>query len=176
MVSDPKEQEIRELLDRFWEGETSLEEERTLKEYFLYAKVSEDLQETAAYFISLRELPAEVLGVEFDDEVLSRIHASGGARVLQMNFFQSYWKQIAAAVVVLTVSAWYIWTGDHIAKEDKIYTAEGQVEDREIQEAFHETKKALFLLSGKFDRGNQQMKQLKKFDEATQQLKELNNE
>ena len=47
--------DIQTMLDRYWEGETTLEEERTLKAYFASGQVDERLRSVAPLFQALRE-------------------------------------------------------------------------------------------------------------------------
>lgn len=176
-MSDTKEQDIRKLLEAYWKGETSLEEEKTLKEYFHFAKVPDDLQETACFFHSLSNSTGQELGDDFDNEILSRINSKGGATVKRMSFFHQHWKGMAAAVLVLIVGSWLIWSlGADQKGSDRIYTAEGNVEQAEVEAAFEETKQALFMLSGKFQRGKEEVKKLEKFNQATEEIKDTSNE
>lgn len=46
--------DIQTLLDRYWEGETTMEEERALKAYFEGDEVAEELRHEAAYFKALQ--------------------------------------------------------------------------------------------------------------------------
>jgi hypothetical protein len=50
-----KYEEIQEMLDRYWEGETTLEEERRIKTYFNSGKVDRRLQTFAPMFQAFRE-------------------------------------------------------------------------------------------------------------------------
>ncbi len=47
--------EIQALLDRYWEGETTLEEERALKSYFASGQVDDRLRSVAPLFHALQE-------------------------------------------------------------------------------------------------------------------------
>lgn len=46
--------EIQELLNRYWEGETTLEEERRLRDYFAIGPVPEQFRREAELFLALR--------------------------------------------------------------------------------------------------------------------------
>ncbi len=46
---------IRILLDRYWEGETNLEEERELKAYFNSGQIADEFQDDAAFFQALQQ-------------------------------------------------------------------------------------------------------------------------
>ncbi len=47
--------EIQALLERYWEGETTLEEERSLKSYFAAGQIDERLRSVAPLFQALKE-------------------------------------------------------------------------------------------------------------------------
>ncbi len=46
--------DIQKLLDRYWKGETTLEEERRLREFFAAGPVPEQFRQEAALFLALR--------------------------------------------------------------------------------------------------------------------------
>jgi len=178
MASDINEITIRELLNKYWDGKTSLDEERDIKEFFLYAVVPSDLSEEAAYFRAMVEAPEEVLGDDFDLEVLQKagIVGQGGAKVFSINSQKSFWK-FAAAAVIFGICTWAIWSnlGKFNTGEEQ-FTEININNQQEINEAFNQTKQALFLVSSKFNRGNTEVSKLKKFDEAREQVKTISNE
>jgi hypothetical protein len=168
---------IRPLLQKYWEGNTSLDEERDIKEFFLYAPVPSDLVDEAAYFRSMIEVPEDVLGDDFDLEVLQKtgIENKGGAKVFSIAP-QSSMYRAAAAAVIIGVCGWFIWSNLGDYQNDQLLSEENSQNQQEIEEAFTQTKQALFLLSSKFNRGNSEVVKLKKFDEAREQVKTISNE
>jgi hypothetical protein len=73
--------EIRQLLEKYWQAETTLEEERLLAEYFRQPGIAADLEPMRELFV-WREEEAEVKpGADFDSRMLRRItemERSGG--------------------------------------------------------------------------------------------------
>lgn len=178
MAFNHKEQEMRAMLERFWEGDTSLSEEQALKEYFAFANVPDDLEEIAAYFRSLQNGQEEILDDSFDSEVLQRIGAEpqGGAVVRPLHSLGRYWKMAAAVTVFVGLGSWFIWNQDSLNTSANDQVIATNVDQEEVQKAFQETKKALFMLSSNFKKGSEQAKQLGKFEEAQQQVKTISHE
>jgi hypothetical protein len=178
MAFNHSEQEIRAMLERFWEGDTTLAEERTLKEYFAFANVPDDLEHIAAYFNATNVGTEEILDDSFDTEVLQRIgvEPKGGAVVRPLHSLGRYWKMAAAVAVFVGLGAWLIWSQDSTDPVIDGQAIASNVDQEEVQKAFQETKKALFMLSNNFNRGSEQVKQLGKFEEAQQQVKTISHE
>ena len=66
---------ITQLLERYWECRTSLEEENILKAFFSQKDVPEELLRYKALFdYTLSEPKEEVLGDDFDEEIMSLIN------------------------------------------------------------------------------------------------------
>ena len=88
-----KYEEIKDLLDRYWDGETSLEEERRIKTYFSAGPVDERLRSFAPLFTAIRQ----------EQEVRMQT----GSKVAPMRP-RMYQFAAAAAVALLALAAW--WT------------------------------------------------------------------
>ena len=66
---------ITQLLERYWECRTSLEEENILKAFFSQKDVPEELLRYKALFdYTLSEPKEEVLGDDFDEKIMSLIN------------------------------------------------------------------------------------------------------
>lgn len=92
--------DIQNLLDRYWEGETTLEEERALKAYFASGQVDERLHSVAPLFQALHEEQ----NVRYTQ-----------AKIVPMNPVMYTWQNLAvAASVALLLSAglWWWTQGD----------------------------------------------------------------
>jgi len=89
--------DIQALLDRYWEGETTLDEERRLKAFFSAGNIPEAYRPLAPFFLALQaeqtvQLPAR-------EQTITRYRA-----------VRWYWPAAAAiAAVLLTAGAW-CWT------------------------------------------------------------------
>lgn len=88
--------DIQELLDRYWEGETTLEEERRLRAFFAAGPVPEQYRQEAALFLALR---AE-RSVELPDR----------KGILPQRKINRYWWAAAASIVLLLSAGWWWMT------------------------------------------------------------------
>ena len=89
---------LEELLEKYWQCETSVEEEQQLQAYFRHTPVPEGLKETAALFRYFEaQKSKEVSDIAFEKSVLRRISAPRG-RMANLIFTLS--KMVAKAFVI----------------------------------------------------------------------------
>lgn len=156
---------IRELLLKFWDGKTSLEEEKNIKAFFQYNEVGEDLQEDKVYFELVRQNENIVLDEDFDRIIMDKIDKKSGGVVRTMNYRSVY--RIAATILIIIGIAALSW---FMNNEDDKQIAE-TVDQEEVQKAFDETKEALLLMSSKLNKGGNHTMLLGKFNEAENVIK-----
>jgi hypothetical protein len=152
---------IEELLNRYWECETSLEEETQLREHFQGGNVPEDQKEAAAlfqYFHASRN--QSVPDVTLDASRLQE-HTPKGKWVQ----LAGYSLRIAAGIAVLVIATWFIRS--EMQKND---LAENEAQEEEVRLAFEETKKALMMISANFGKAEQEAKKINLFNEAQEQI------
>lgn len=99
---------IEQLLDRYWNGETSLEEERILRAFFSQEDIPAGLRQYKPLFAYEQSEPAEdVLGDDFDSRMLSVINEQETpvkARVVTMNIrLRPLFKAAAIVAIFLTL-------------------------------------------------------------------------
>ena len=99
---------INQLLERYWAGETSLEEEQILRSFFSQPNVPEELKQYRFLFIYEQTEPAtDVLGDDFDEQLMSIIERPRPvkARVLTIGQrFAPLFKAAAVVAIILTLS------------------------------------------------------------------------
>lgn len=66
-------QRIHQLLDKYWECATSVEEERELRDFFTSGPIPSELLPYKAWFVSYEAETLSPLGPEFDNRVLRQI-------------------------------------------------------------------------------------------------------
>src|SRR3569832_1076592 len=94
---------IEELLQKYWNCETSLDEEKQLRDYFQHADVPEQLKETASLFRYFEEQKStSVQDITFNGLIVHG-HKAGRSRMLVYISLR-----IAAGVAVLIVAGWFI--------------------------------------------------------------------
>lgn len=156
-------------MSKYWSGETTLEEERALKDYFQRDDVPGELNETAdmfRYFTAAQQ--ASLNDITFDRAVINRVsHKPVQGRVRSL-FFNSM--RIAAGVVVLMAATWFI------RKEIRQTTPQEVVDTYDDPKlAFEETKKALLMISKSFGTAEEQAKKINLFNEAQEEIQKQSN-
>lgn len=99
---------INQLLERYWAGETSLEEEQILRSFFSQPNLPDELKQYRCLFIYEQTEPAtDVLGDDFDEQLMSIIERPRPvkARVLTIGQrFAPLFKAAAVVAIILTLS------------------------------------------------------------------------
>lgn len=132
---------IEKLLDAYFEGTTSLSEEKTLQNYFNYETVAEHLVQYKLLFLSLRVAKEEVSSKDF---VLPNDAKKAD---------RTWWYSIAALLVVaLAVAGFYL--------SQPQYTQEEQ----EALAAFEKSKEAMLFLSENLNRGAERLTFVEQFE------------
>jgi hypothetical protein len=94
---------IKQLLDKYWEANTSLEEEKMLADYFKSGNVHPNLLVYCQLFSYYDEQYQVSLPEDFDKKVLQRIEEQKSAPVIRK--MNSIWLRVAAAVIILITAA-----------------------------------------------------------------------
>jgi hypothetical protein len=154
---------IDELLNKYWNCETSLEEEQELRQYFRGSQVPEQWKETASLFRYFEESKKKSLDDQpFDPRLLEKItvqQKGKGARLLYNSM------RIAAGIAVLMIAVWFV------RKEVRNSTPQEIVDTYDDPKlAFEETKKALMMISKSFGQAEEQAKKINLFNEAKEEI------
>jgi hypothetical protein len=153
---------IDQLLNKYWNCETSLEEEQQLREYFRGREIPEQLKETAALFRYFDTHKKKSLSdAEFDSAILKKIKTPKG-KVVRLIYNSM---RIAAGIAVLVVATWFV--REEIRKSTP--QAEADTYD-DPKLALEETKKALLMISKTFGTAREKAKSINMFNEAQQKV------
>lgn len=97
---------MQALLDKYFEGETSLQEERDLQTYFRKGNVHESLLPYQPMFQHFREEQTRKLDAAFDARLLEQLQIveKPQTRVISMRV----WMARAAAVLLIFAGAWWV--------------------------------------------------------------------
>lgn len=139
------ESRIEELMEKYWAGETSIEEERQIKAYF---KANPSLTNEGKYFRALSGKQQVVAGKSF-------AHPGKSKRKAQWS---------AAAVITVGIMAALLVFQDARTQREFV------VEDP--QEAYEITRKALLMVSSGLNEGKSYSKELTKINKAQEIIKE----
>ena len=155
--------EIKQLLEKYWNCETSLEEEQQLREYFRGNNIPESLKETSELFRYFETQKKDSLIQGFDGEVMKRIKEERPqGKVVKMMFNVA---RIAAGLVVVVAATYFV--REEIRKS---YPPEIADTYSDPKLAFEETKKALMMISKGFGKAQKEARRINLLNEAEQKI------
>ena len=139
---------IESLLDSYFEGETSLDQENTLREYFSGNEVAPHLMAYQGLSLGLKNAQKEVSKREV---ILPQTQTATNSR--------RKWLSIAASAVVLLGVVGLQFSGNQMTSEEQQALAE-----------FNKTKETLLLMSKSFNKGTQGLAVIDQFTETTNKI------
>jgi len=157
-------EKIDELLSKYWNCETSLEEEEQLQAYFRNASIPDRHKEAAGLFRYFDQQKKKALtDASFEGSVMKKIQAPKAGRIRTLVFNSM---RIAAGVIVLVLAVWLV------RMEVRKSTPQEMADTFDNpKEAFEETKKALIMISKSFGTAEEQAKKINLFNEAQQEIR-----
>jgi hypothetical protein len=164
--------QLEELLHKYWECETSLEEEQQLREYFCRTDVPEPWKDTAALFQYFEKQKQKTVQPQFEEAVIQAIKRPPGGKTLSLVQISL---RIAAGVAVVLAAVFFV------RQEIRSNNADIAFEDTydDPRKALEETKKALMMISKGFGRAETQAKKINMLNEAQDKIQakpEVNTE
>lgn len=132
--------DISATLDKYWEGETSLQEEKLLKAYFNNLNILPQHEAYKDYFLYLG-MGQEIAFKDDKDKPIA-LPNSSQTKVIQIK----RWLYAAAAVFVLGLSSWFVFQTMNTNNSSQSLVQE--IEDPE--EAYRVTMEALAMLSSQY--------------------------
>jgi hypothetical protein len=164
MPMDSKE--IGPLLEKYWNCETSLEEEKILRDYFNGSDVPDQLKDAADLFRFFEGERKRSLEEKFDHDIMRSVKKTErNTKIVSM----VRWAQvarIAAGVFVVVVAGYFV--KNEVMKSQQ----QAQVVDTfdDPKAALEETKKALMLISKSFGKAKEGAGKINLFNEAEQKI------
>ncbi|WP_339611069.1 hypothetical protein [uncultured Planktosalinus sp.] len=145
-------QKIEQLLEAYFEGQSSLEDEKRLKAYFSNSEVAPHLEPYRELFVSFVQAKAEK-----SDAKLKSLQAEkqGVHKILKQ------WYSIAALLVVALGVTFFIQTNSNSISK---------AEQREAEIAFEKTKEALNFFSYQFNESAQKLSVLNEFGHSANKI------
>lgn len=157
---------IKELLEKYYAGETTLKEEDALKHFFAEEVVPERLKADQELFRAMiASEQEEVLGDDFDEAVLSQLEGSS-FRWGRHEWIYTLSGLAAAAVIVIS-----LWIGGVFAPQRSL---PGTINNPQV--AYAETRKALAEVSDNLNKGLAPVQSAaKKLDEPVKQMSKIDD-
>lgn len=154
---------IDELLRKYWECETTLEDEQQLQEYFSGQEIAKEHRSAAPLFRFYRENKKKSIDdASFEQQVVQKVKGKGKGRLVVL--FQNSMR-IAAGIAVLMIAVYFIKTEVRKSTPQEIVDT---YDDPQL--AFEETKKALLMISKGFGKAEEGAKKINLFNEAREEI------
>jgi len=160
---------IESLLEKYWKAETSLEEEKALRDYFHNSIVPEQLNETAQLFRYFENEKSKTLNENFGDVVTKRVQQRHDGKIVQMNWFR--FARVAAGIAVMVAAVYLIGREVRSSSPKQIADTES-----DPQLAFEETKKALMMISKNFNKAQREASKINLINEAEEKIQRKTKE
>ena len=152
-VTCPVTDDVDVILEKYWNGETSVQEENVLKAYFKSGKVSDN----HLAFADLFSFFDEQAQITFDDS-RSKDDKKDSPKTGQIiSIFYKKWVYAAAAASVLIIASVFVIKNFNTETTQPTYTSVHEIEDPE--EALRVTKEALAMVSKKFRKSQESIKE-----------------
>lgn len=158
---------IKQLLEKFYEGQTSLEEEIHLKEYFAGDSIPEELLEDKELFVSMGAADGQVIVPgDLNTKLIDTINAAERkeTRVKRINLYS--FSGLAAGLLII-FSVYFAFLRETPTDVLAQYT----IQDEE--QAYLEAKKALTYVSAKLNRGTAELKPLQSVNKSLNSMTPL---
>ena len=154
------------LIEKYWNGETSVEEEQWLKEHrHLFAGSESGSQLERLFEFWVQQKASDQLGADFDEELLNSIRtADRTEHPKNINPLQKlrFWS-VAAAMAILIAAG--------IALKNDLFKQRSEDTFEDPREAFEATKVALMMVSEKLNEGKAHAARIQMISEIEQNLK-----
>ncbi|PLW96470.1 MAG: hypothetical protein C0591_08660 [Marinilabiliales bacterium] len=156
--------EIEQLIEKFYNGETSLAEEEMLKDYLNQDTVPEQFMAVKEHFNFLKKEKVLELDDAFDEKILQLIDTEK-AQSNSLKIWTYRLSGVAAAILLFVM----VWFGTDLLQPKEVY---GTISDPSL--AFLETRKAMDEVSKKMNKGLQPAeKTVQKIDKNVKRAGEL---
>lgn len=183
-----KYQHIEQLLDKYWEGETTLAEDKTLQKFFTSETIPIELQAFQSLFQAKSDIQRQSLNDDFDSNLLAMLDTS--PKVVQMAATSESivntqniqtaelqkWRWIAgiAASIALFLAVYIV-----MPRTETIEIAKSELNEKDHKEAlksYEQTKIALMFVSAKMNQGVQTaakgLSKVKNLDQVINQIEQ----
>ncbi|MDX1942996.1 MAG: hypothetical protein SFU99_20700 [Saprospiraceae bacterium] len=164
--------EISQLLEKYFEGETSLQEEAQLREYFNGATIHESLRPYQPLFRFFQSEREQKLDTIFEEQLLRQLQKTEQPHLKVRRL--SIWMARVAAVALLTIGVWWGYQQMNPAKTAPVAQAIdwSKYEPETPEEAYQVLKTSLKKASTELNQGAataaEEMSKMRKITEIIQ--------
>jgi hypothetical protein len=159
--------EIGQLLEKYWNCETSLEDEQILRSYFNGPDVPDQLKDAAELFRFFEGERKRSLDTSFDHNVMRTVKKTERTAKVVSLVQWTRMARIAAGIAVVAVAGYFV-RNEVLKSKDQSQAIEDTFSDP--KDALEETKKALMLISKSFGKAKEGAGKINMFNEAEQKI------
>lgn len=156
--------EVERLLEKYWQTETTLEEEEQLRAFFAAGQVPPQLKSASDLFAFFQAEKNKTLAQNFEGAVTKQLKARQGGKIVTMIGWGNM-ARIAAGIAVVVAATFLI--RQEIRKN---YPQEVQDTFSDPQLAFEETKRALQMISNSFGKAKKEASKMQMLNEAEKKI------
>lgn len=161
--------EIKILLDKYYEGETSRDEEKILKDYFTGSDVDESLHEHAPVFAYFKAEGKIKSGADLEDKILEKLD---GAVIIPFYKNRTFWTYFAGIAATLLFLFTFVFESQFNKKTEN-QIAGSSYSKQDAQMAYKQTRITLAYVSGKYAEATKPLNEVSKFGRSTIAVSEL---
>jgi hypothetical protein len=155
--------EIEKLLEKYFEGATSLSEEKQLRDFFTSGDVPHRWKNVEEYFSFLnREQDQQVNNADIDRKVMTAVKENNLAPLIDLRRPWIYWIAGVAASLLILIAVFVKF--DPFSKKLKDTYNDPQT-------AYVEARKILLYVSAKFNKGTSSLKPVSALETGLNELK-----
>jgi hypothetical protein len=162
---------IRNLLDRYYDGQSSPQEEQELRHFFRQAtRLPADLRSEQEWFAAYDQMAAETPDAGFEERLMAGVLQTGdktGRRMVRSRRL-FYAVSVAASLLIILTTLW-LTISDHPLRVNR------QLADTYTSpdEAYAEAKQTLYMVSDMLNRGTANLQNLGKLSQGMQPMQSL---
>jgi len=158
--------EIRILIDRFEKGDTSLEEEKRISQFFHTMRdIPAEFSGYRLYFLAMHQ-KRNVAAPTVIPGVLKSAETRKSATTIQKVFLTPFWfKSVAATILILLAIGLTIRISN-----PEIFTGKKKYSEEEKRKAYHQTMTTLAYVGNILNKGAEPVSYLGKFDEEIENV------
>ena len=164
---------VKALLDEYYEGRTSREEEIFLLNFFRGQNIPVEMKADKLLFLSMYESSKdEIPNEKFEEKLFAAIDESDHEKKKKGIVRKLLLAATALAASVLLFMGGYLFLANRQTGDPFLVSDEYSTDD--TRHAYEEARSALLLVSGVMNKGTEQLGALSKMSDATQELNMLN--
>ena len=153
--------EIKQLLQLYFNGKSSLEDERNLETYFQSENVAEELEEYAEFFGGISELTSTVDDSTIEEDVMDFILENEHKEKTKYRWLWKTVTGIAASIIIVL--------GGFLFYQEQQKPFKDTFENPEV--AYAHAEQTLQFVSGKYNKGLAELANFEKLQTASEPLK-----